>query len=84
MKFYQLDPEEAELLKSLEAGEWKSVENLEERKKELQQMARMQMQKTRNINIRVTEADFIRIKEKAMQEGLPYQTMLGSIIHKAL
>jgi predicted DNA binding CopG/RHH family protein len=38
--------------------------------------------KARNINIRISEHDLARLKKRAEDEGIPYQTMISSILHK--
>lgn len=38
--------------------------------------------KSRNINIRISEQDLVKLKELSAAEGLPYQTMIASILHK--
>lgn len=82
-----LDDEEQQIVedfeKALESGTLESAPNLEARKKELQQIARNTLNKTRNINIRLTERDLYRLKSKAIEEGIPYQTLASSILHKA-
>lgn len=80
---YDLDPEEQELLDAYENGELESVPDLKARKKEVQAVARHTMNKTRNINIRLTERDLYRLKAKALEEGIPYQTLASSILHKS-
>lgn len=82
MKMYQLDPEEIQILKDFEAGKYKPVRNFAKRKKELMAAARATIAKTKNINIRLSELDLTRLKVKAMEEGLPYQTLVASILHK--
>ena len=82
MKYFELDQEEQELLTEIERGEWKPVKNFAKRKKELMQIARNTLNKTRNINIRLTERDLHKLKAKAMQEGIPYQTLVSSILHR--
>jgi predicted DNA binding CopG/RHH family protein len=59
------------------------VPDLATRKRELQEIARNTLNKTRNINIRLTERDLYRLKAKAIEEGIPYQTLASSILHKA-
>lgn len=81
-KNLKLDPEERELLRSWEAGEWKQVKNFRAEKKRLQAIAKATLEKLRNINIRLTEADLYGLKVKAMEEGIPYQTLAASILHK--
>ncbi|HSX02582.1 MAG TPA: hypothetical protein VLI05_04710 [Candidatus Saccharimonadia bacterium] len=54
-----------------------------ERKKALQQYAKNTLNKTKNINIRLSERDLYRLRAKAIEEGIPYQTLASSILHKA-
>jgi predicted DNA binding CopG/RHH family protein len=84
MKIYKLDREEKEIIKSVNRGEWKPVDNLEKLKEKFSQMAKstIQARKNKRINIRLTDEDLELIKKKATQEGLPYQTLIGSILHK--
>ncbi|MBU1326800.1 antitoxin [Patescibacteria group bacterium] len=81
-KNLKLDPEERELLRSVEAGEWKPVKNFAAQKKRFHAAARATLDKIRNINIRLTERDIHRLKSKAIEEGIPYQTLVASILHK--
>lgn len=82
MKIYQLDPEEEQILKDFESGKYKPIANFAKRKKQLMAAARETLKKRKNINIRLTELDLHRLKVKAMQEGIPYQTLAASILHK--
>lgn len=79
MKF---DKEEKELLKSYEKGEWKSEKDFEKKKLEHQRYAKNTMTKNKRINIRLTEKDLANLKAKSLEEGMPYQTLIASIIHK--
>ncbi|MBI2600455.1 hypothetical protein HYW42_00725 [Candidatus Daviesbacteria bacterium] len=83
MKYFELDQEEQELLAEIERGEWKPVKNFAKRKKELMQIARNTLNKTRNINLRLSERDLQKLKAKAVKEGIPYQTLASSILHKS-
>ena len=87
MKYYELSQQEQneleEIEHALDNGGLKSVPNLEQRKQELQLAARNTLNKTRNINIRLSERDLYRLKAKAIEEGIPYQTLASSILHKA-
>ena len=83
MKYFELDDEEKQLLEEIERGEWKPVKNFAKRKKELMEIARNTLNKTRNINIRLSERDLQKLKAKAVEEGIPYQTLASSILHKA-
>lgn len=82
MKYFELDQEEQELLREIERGEWKPVKNFAKRKKELMQIAKNTLNKTRNINLRLSERDLQKLKAKAVREGIPYQTLASSILHK--
>lgn len=87
MNYYELDEEEKRELEAIESalgnGEIESASNFEKRKKQLQQIAKNTMNKTRNINIRLSERDLYRLKAKAVEEGIPYQTLASSILHKS-
>lgn len=84
MKKILLDREEFELEKEIERGEWKPVPNLENEIKKYQKYAHYTLNKNKKINIRISDWDYEKIKIKAVQEGLPYQTLISSIIHKYL
>ncbi|HEY5601354.1 MAG TPA: hypothetical protein VIK81_04720 [Patescibacteria group bacterium] len=83
MKYFELDKEEQKLLAEIERGEWKPVKNFAKRKKQLMQIARNTLNKTRNINIRLSERDLLKLKAKAAREGIPYQTLAASLIHRS-
>ncbi|MDJ0818253.1 MAG: antitoxin [Desulfobacterales bacterium] len=78
------DKDELELMKSVETDEWVSVENLEEEIKKAKQAAEATLKKSERMNIRISPNDLRRLKIKAMEEGMPYQTLVSSIIHKYL
>ena len=82
MKYYELTAEEQEILDAYERGEFKSVGDFAKRKKLLQKYARNTLNKTRNINIRLTERDLFKLKAKAVKEGIAYQTLVSSILHR--
>lgn len=83
MKYFELDQEEQALLREIERGEWKPVKNFAKRKKELMQIARNTLNKTRNINLRLSERDLQKLKAKAAKQGIPYQTLASSILHQS-
>jgi len=83
MKYYKLDPEEQKILDEVEQGEWLPVKNQAQARKEAMETARNTLNKTKNINIRLSERDLARLKRKAAEEGIPYQTLASSILHKA-
>jgi predicted DNA binding CopG/RHH family protein len=78
----KLNKEEKELLKSYDNGEWKSIKDFEKKKNEYQQIARNTAAKNKRINIRLSEKDLANLKAKSLEEGMPYQTLVASIIHK--
>lgn len=84
MKYYNLTAEEQKLLEEVEKGEWIPVKNQAKAKKEAMEIARNTLNKLKNINIRLSEKDVIKLKRKAAEEGLPYQTLAASILHKAV
>jgi predicted DNA binding CopG/RHH family protein len=77
----KLPKNEQELLDAVEAGEYESVLT-ESRKKELQDAASLTFKKDKRINIRISNRDLAAIQSKASEEGIPYQTLVSSIIHK--
>ena len=78
----KLEKNEKELLSSFERGEWKSVKDLSHAKKHFQEVARETLRKDKRINIRLSQKDLEGIQAKAAREGMPYQTLISSIIHK--
>ena len=81
-KKIKLDKEEQDLLDSFERGEWRSVPNLAEEKKKAQKIAAATFKKDRRVNIRISSKDLIGIQKRALEEGIPYQTLISSILHK--
>ncbi len=78
----KLSKEEREMVRSVEAGEWRSVSGLSKEKKRYQAYAKAAMKKIKRVNIRLSELDLFSIQRKAMQEGIPYQTLMASVLHK--
>jgi predicted DNA binding CopG/RHH family protein len=78
------DDEERDLHGSLEKGEWKRVPDFEARKKEIEAAARYSVaqRKKKALNLRLGEGDIELIKKKAAHKGLPYQTLISSVIHQ--
>ena len=77
-----LDKEEQELIESIEKDGWKPAKNLEGWKALLSKTASETLAKDQRMNIRVSKNDLDGIKLRAVEEGLPYQTLVTSIIHK--
>jgi len=66
----------------LRAGEWKRVKNFEKEKEEVMLTARNTLAKNKNINIRVTVKTLLKLRSRAVEEGIPYQTLASSVLHK--
>jgi predicted DNA binding CopG/RHH family protein len=77
-----MNTEENALLRSIENDEWERVKNKAAISKELKETASNTMLKDQRMNIRIGKKDLDGIKEKALEEGIPYQTLVASIIHK--
>lgn len=77
----ELDVEEQELLDSYEAGEWQSVKD-SIRLEGLQAYAKAAIAKDKRITLRLSSIDLEGIQIKAIEEGIPYQTLISSILHK--
>lgn len=82
MKKTSLDNEEKIILDSYERDEWKPVKNPEREMKRLGEYARNTLKKDKRINIRMSSKDLDQVQVIAAQEGVPYQTLISSIIHK--
>ena len=78
----KLDPSEKELLDSVEKGEWQSVGSLAKERKRYGNYAAATFRKDRRLNIRISSRDLEAFPKKALEEGLPYQTLISSLIHK--
>jgi len=74
--------EEAGLINSVEAGEWSSVADLTSMKERLMKAASETALKDHRINVRISKRDVEALKTKALEEGIPYQTLVTSILHK--
>jgi len=77
----ELDPYELEVLEAYESGKLKPVAS----KAELQRLrasARATAIKDKRVNIRLSSADLLDIQAKALAEGMPYQTLIASVLHK--
>jgi predicted DNA binding CopG/RHH family protein len=77
----KLDPDEKELLESVERGEWKSTGGKRERTR-YSRYAKATFRKDRRLNIRLSSKDLEAIQKRALAEGLPYQTLISSLLHK--
>ena len=80
----KMSAEERDILDRFHRGELRSVPDAKQEIKAARQAARNTFNKTKRVNLRVTERDFNLAHSRAREEGIPYQTLLSSIIHKYL
>ena len=78
----RLERGERELLRSVERGEWRSAASSKGVLKRYAQAARRTLKKDRRVNIRISQVDLKDLQARAFEEGLPYQTLIASVLHK--
>ena len=78
----KLDEEEVKILRDFERGELTSINNFKEEKRQLEEAAHNFLQKDKRINIRISSRDLETLQKKAVKEGMPYQTLISSTLHK--
>ena len=78
----KLDQEEKEIVESFERGEMQSIPDLERETERYREIARTTFKKNRRVNIRISSKDLMAIQKKALEEGIPYQTLISSVLHK--
>lgn len=82
MKSLKLDLEEKELLEELERDEWVSATSSPKDLQKFQAAAKNSLRKDKRVNIRISERDLTSIQKIALEEGIPYQTLISSVLHK--
>lgn len=82
MKYYDLDEEEKKLLEAYDKGEFKSVKNFAAEKRRLQKIAKFTLAKIKNVNLRLSQKTLIKLRARAAEQGLPYQTLAASVLHR--
>lgn len=80
----RLNAEEQDILDRFERDELRTAPDAEREMEIARQAARNTFNKTKRVNLRVTERDFLLAHSRAREEGIPYQTLLSSVIHKYL
>jgi predicted DNA binding CopG/RHH family protein len=73
---------EKDILESVERGEWKSVGAGKRERTRYARYAKATFRKDRRLNIRLSSKDLEAIQKRALAEGLPYQTLIASLLHK--
>jgi predicted DNA binding CopG/RHH family protein len=81
MKYYQLDKDEENILNSFDKGEFVSVAKKAVVKGYVSS-AKTTLNRERHINIRLSERDLQKLKLKAAEKGIPYQTLVSSVLHQ--
>jgi predicted DNA binding CopG/RHH family protein len=76
------DEEEKYLIDSIENEEWNPIDNKENKLEEAVDTANKTIRKEKRMNIRISERDLKNLKIKALEEGIPYQTLVSMILHK--
>ena len=77
-----LDADEKELLDSVERGEWEPATGGKQDRARYSRYAKATFRKDRRLNIRLSSKDLEAIQKRALAEGLPYQTLIASLLHK--
>ncbi|MDQ3564856.1 MAG: hypothetical protein M3436_12165 [Pseudomonadota bacterium] len=73
---------EEEILASFERGEWQSAPNLKKEIARYASYAEASLAKDKRVNIRISSRDLEDIQARAAEEGIPYQTLMASVLHK--
>lgn len=78
-----LDEEEKNLEEAFERGEFEESSNLNDTKKMLQEAASLylELNNSKPVTLRINQLDLIKIKAKAKLKNIPYQTLLGALLH---
>ena len=74
--------DEREFIRSIESGEWREVGDLASAVVEARQIATATLAKSERMNVRISSADLKALKARAIEEGLPYQSLVTSVLHK--
>ena len=80
MKYYELTKEEEEILSTIEND--KMITRPKSELKRFQTIAKSTLDKTKNINIRLSLRDLAKLKVRAVEKGIPYQTLVTSVLHQ--
>ncbi len=78
----KLTREEKAILDAVEAGEWRSTGPTKGERQGLARAATATLRKDRRVNLRISSRDLEAIQRRAVADGLPYQTLISSVLHK--
>jgi predicted DNA binding CopG/RHH family protein len=82
MKYYELTSEEKQILEDFEKDKFAEVKDSKKKAKLYKKYAKNTLSKTKNINIRLSEKVLAKLKAKAARQGIPYQTLASSVLHR--
>ena len=82
--FKPIDQEEKDLMESIERDDWQPVKDLDQEREKAIAAARNTLRKDKRINLRLSQKDYHQIQIKAIEEGIPYQTLISSLVHRYL
>jgi len=82
MKYFELNKQEEQIIADFDKGNLISVDKLKEEKAKYKEVASFTLNKTKNINLRLSEKVVQKLKAKAIQQGIPYQTLAASVLHR--
>ena len=82
MSNLKLQQDELELLASYEAEEWQSARKIKEQKEQYRAYAHATLRKDKRVNIRISEKDLLALQKRAVRQGIPYQTLISSVLHR--
>jgi predicted DNA binding CopG/RHH family protein len=75
------DPEELEIPEYIENGNPQSVPDLAEEMRRMRLSVAQKITKRKPVNLSILESDLAKLKSQALQQGIPCQTLIGSILH---
>jgi len=78
----KLGAQDQKLLESVRRGEWESAAGGKRERTRFSRHAKATFRKDRRLNIRLSRKDLEAIEKRALAEGLPYQTLISSLLHK--
>lgn len=78
----KIDADEREILEAFEADRLKPIANKEAEMQKHREYAAATFKKDQRINIRISSRDLQALKMRALSEGIPYQTLIASVLHK--
>lgn len=82
MKYFELDKNEEKILDDFESGKLKTIDEVKKEVSRYKGYAKQTLNREKNINIRLSSRDLQKIKAVAVEKGLPYQTLVSSLLHQ--